>query len=34
MHPEHTIATYFGMMWWDDESDGDKMYRQSSTIPR
>lgn len=27
MHPgENMVASYLGLMWWDNESDGDKMY--------
>lgn len=27
MHPgTNMVATYFGLTWWDNESDGDKMY--------
>src|ERR1051326_7004576 len=27
MHPgENMVASYLGMMWWDNESDGDRMY--------
>ena len=27
MHPgTNMVATYLGMLWWDNESDGDKMY--------
>lgn len=27
MHPgTNMVATYLGMIWWDNESDGDKMY--------
>jgi hypothetical protein len=27
MHPgENMVASYLGLMWWDNETDGDKMY--------
>ena len=27
------VATYLGMTWWDNESDGDKMYPQEQHNP-
>ncbi|MCU1265077.1 MAG: hypothetical protein JWM21_1395 [Acidobacteria bacterium] len=36
MHPgTNMVATYLGMTWWDNESDGDKMYpaRQHNPSP-
>jgi len=27
IHPgTNMVTTYFGLTWWDNESDGDKMY--------
>ena len=32
MHPgTNMVATYLGMTWWDNESDGDKMYPKTAT---
>ncbi|HEV2884878.1 MAG TPA: hypothetical protein VGW36_08470, partial [Pyrinomonadaceae bacterium] len=34
MHPgTNMVATYLGMTWWDNESDGDKMYPQKQHNP-
>lgn len=34
MHPgTNMVATYLGMTWWDNESDGDKMYPQKQHEP-
>lgn len=34
MHPGTNMeATYFGMMWWDNETDGDKMYPKEQHNP-
>ena len=34
MHPgTNMVATYLGMTWWDNESDGDKMYPQQQRNP-
>jgi hypothetical protein len=34
MHPgTNMVATYLGMTWWDNESDGDKMYPQEQHNP-
>ncbi|HXL79288.1 MAG TPA: multiheme c-type cytochrome [Pyrinomonadaceae bacterium] len=34
MHPgTNMVATYLGMTWWDNESDGDKMYPQQQHDP-
>ena len=34
MHPgTNMVASYLGMTWWDNESDGDKMYPQRQRNP-
>jgi hypothetical protein len=34
MHPgTNMVATYLGMTWWDNESDGDKMYPKQQHNP-
>ncbi|PYS91785.1 MAG: hypothetical protein DMF64_11150 [Acidobacteria bacterium] len=34
MHPgENMVATYTGMIWWDNESDGDKLYPKEQHNP-
>ena len=34
MHPgTNMVATYLGMTWWDNESDGDKMYPKTQHNP-
>jgi hypothetical protein len=34
MHPgTNMVATYLGMIWWDNESDGDKMYPKTQHEP-
>ncbi|MDQ3474636.1 MAG: hypothetical protein M3447_12965 [Acidobacteriota bacterium] len=34
MHPgTNMVASYLGMTWWDNESDGDKMYPQQQRNP-
>jgi hypothetical protein len=34
MHPgENMVASYLGLTWWDNESDGDKMYPQQQHDP-
>jgi hypothetical protein len=34
MHPgTNMVASYLGMTWWDNESDGDKMYPQKQHEP-
>jgi hypothetical protein len=34
MHPgTNMVATYLGMTWWDNESDGDKMYPKDQHNP-
>ena len=34
MHPgTNMVATYLGMTWWDNESDGDKMYPEKQHDP-
>jgi hypothetical protein len=34
MHPgTNMVATYLGMTWWDNESDGDKMYPKEQRSP-
>src|SRR5499427_9232778 len=34
MHPgENMVASYLGLMWWDNESDGDKMYPAAQHDP-
>jgi hypothetical protein len=34
MHPgENMVASYLGVMWWDNESDGDKMYPATQHDP-
>ncbi len=34
MHPgTNMVATYLGMTWWDNESDGDKMYPTKQASP-
>lgn len=34
MHPgTNMVATYLGMTWWDNESDGDKMYPKKQHDP-
>jgi hypothetical protein len=34
MHPgTNMVATYLGMTWWDNESDGDKMYPKEQHNP-
>jgi hypothetical protein len=34
MHPgENMVASYLGLMWWDNESDGDKMYPATQHEP-
>ncbi|HEX8163807.1 MAG TPA: multiheme c-type cytochrome [Pyrinomonadaceae bacterium] len=34
MHPgTNMLATYTGMTWWDNESDGDKLYRKDQRAP-
>ncbi|HEX8069760.1 MAG TPA: hypothetical protein VF546_07410 [Pyrinomonadaceae bacterium] len=34
MHPgENMVATYTGMLWWDNETDGDKLYRPEQHNP-
>ncbi len=34
MHPgENMVATYLGMTWWDNESDGDQMYPKKQHEP-
>src|SRR5215831_3371268 len=34
MHPgENMVASYLGLMWWDNESDGDKMYPEQQHDP-
>lgn len=34
MHPgENMVASYLGLMWWDNESDGDKMYPAQQHTP-
>ena len=34
MHPgENMVATYLGLTWWDNESDGDKMYPATQAKP-
>jgi len=34
MHPgENMVASYLGLTWWDNESDGDKMYSPTQTTP-
>jgi hypothetical protein len=34
MHPgTNMVATYTGMMWWDNETDGDKLYRTDQHAP-
>ena len=34
IHPgTNMVATYFGLTWWDNESDGDKMYPKEQRNP-
>src|SRR5215472_5851358 len=34
IHPgTNMVATYFGLTWWDNESDGDKMYAREQHNP-
>jgi hypothetical protein len=34
MHPgTNMVATYLGMTWWDNESDGDKLYPKQQRTP-
>src|SRR5947208_15885035 len=34
IHPgTNMVATYFGLTWWDNESDGDKMYPKEQQNP-
>ncbi|MFN2455976.1 MAG: hypothetical protein ABR577_17350 [Pyrinomonadaceae bacterium] len=34
MHPgTNMVATYYGMTWWDNETDGDKMYLDKQHTP-
>ncbi|MFL6229868.1 MAG: multiheme c-type cytochrome [Pyrinomonadaceae bacterium] len=34
MHPgTNMVATYTGMIWWDNETDGDKLYRTDQHTP-
>ena len=34
MHPgENMVASYLGLMWWDNETDGDKMYPAQQRDP-
>ncbi|MEP6635901.1 MAG: hypothetical protein ABJB97_04185, partial [Acidobacteriota bacterium] len=34
MHPgTNMVATYLGMTWWDNESDGDRMYPKKQSDP-
>jgi hypothetical protein len=34
MHPgENMVASYLGLIWWDNESDGDKMYPREQHNP-
>jgi hypothetical protein len=34
MHPgTNMVATYTGMTWWDNETDGDKLYRKDQHTP-
>jgi hypothetical protein len=34
MHPgTNMVASYLGMTWWDNESDGDKMYPKKQAVP-
>jgi hypothetical protein len=34
MHPgENMVATYTGMLWWDNETDGDKLYPKEQRNP-
>lgn len=34
MHPgTNMVASYLGMTWWDNETDGDKMYPQDQRTP-
>jgi hypothetical protein len=34
MHPgENMVASYLGLMWWDNETDGDKMYPAEQRDP-
>ena len=34
MHPgENMVASYLGLMWWDNESDGDKLYSAQQHNP-
>lgn len=35
IHPgTNMVATYFGYTWWDNETDGDKMYPKEEVHPR
>ncbi|PYS62969.1 MAG: hypothetical protein DMF76_07705 [Acidobacteria bacterium] len=34
MHPgTNMVASYMGLTWWDNESDGDKMYAKEQHNP-
>ncbi|MFL6208887.1 MAG: hypothetical protein ACJ74W_08560 [Pyrinomonadaceae bacterium] len=34
MHPgTNMVATYTGMLWWDNETDGDKLYKKEQQHP-
>src|SRR5207302_2989377 len=34
IHPgTNIVTTYFGLTWWDNESDGDKMYPKEQRNP-